>query len=183
VSETKLSGSGRTSKFLARRLSAPLVWRFSKDDSEHRTIRMRQAISINTTPGVVAATLARGGPAMLPDFIVSEHVRSGRLAHLLPAWTLPRAAYMLSTRRPVSGRIRLPRSLRCFRRKPGVRGSDPRHCSAFTAGSCLGRHFMKRIFSGTARSEKYSRRNENIKILRLNNWGGHLEFSKRTHRR
>jgi DNA-binding transcriptional LysR family regulator len=50
---------------------------------------MRQAISINTTPRVVAATLARGGPAVLPDFIVSEHVRSGRLAHLLPAWTLP----------------------------------------------------------------------------------------------
>lgn len=70
-------------------LSEPLVWRFSKGDFEHRTVRMRQTIAINTTPGVLAATLVGGGVSVLPDFIVTEHLKSGKLTHLLPSWTLP----------------------------------------------------------------------------------------------
>lgn len=70
-------------------LSEPLVWRFSENDFDHRAVRMRKTLSINTTPGVLAATLARGGIAILPDFIVTEHVNSGELTHLLPSWTLP----------------------------------------------------------------------------------------------
>jgi DNA-binding transcriptional LysR family regulator len=52
-------------------------------------VRMRQALAINATPAVLAAALVGGGLAVLPDFQVAEHLASGRLMHILPAWTLP----------------------------------------------------------------------------------------------
>jgi len=70
-------------------LSEPLVWRFTRNDFEARTVRMQQTIAINTTPAVLAATLAGGGLSVLPDFLVAEHLKAGRLAHVLPSWTLP----------------------------------------------------------------------------------------------
>jgi DNA-binding transcriptional LysR family regulator len=70
-------------------LRDPLVWRFIRNDFEHRTVRMPLAMSINATPAVLAATLAGGGISVLPDFLALEHVNSGRLVHLLPSWTLP----------------------------------------------------------------------------------------------
>jgi len=70
-------------------LKEPLLWRFSRGDFEHRTVRMRQALTINATPAVLAATLAGGGLSVLPDFQVAEPVAAGRLVHVLPAWTLP----------------------------------------------------------------------------------------------
>lgn len=70
-------------------LSEPLLWRFSRGDFDHRTIRMRATLSINTTPAVLAATLAGAGLAVLPDFLVADHLAAGRLAHVLPSWELP----------------------------------------------------------------------------------------------
>ncbi|MBR0725594.1 LysR family transcriptional regulator [Bradyrhizobium manausense] len=70
-------------------LSEPLVWRFTRNDFEARTVRMQQTITINTTPAVLAATLAGGGLSVLPDFLVAEHLKAGRLVHVLPSWTLP----------------------------------------------------------------------------------------------
>ena len=70
-------------------LSEPLVWRFTKGDLESRTVRMRQTIAINTTPAVLAATLAGGGLSVLPDFLVAGHLKTRRLTHVLPSWTLP----------------------------------------------------------------------------------------------
>lgn len=70
-------------------LREPLVWHFTRGDFDRRTVRMRQTITINTTPAVLAATLAGGGLSVLPDFLVAEHVKAGRLVNVLPAWTLP----------------------------------------------------------------------------------------------
>lgn len=70
-------------------LKEPLVWRFTRNDFESRTVRMRQRLSINTTPAVLAAALAGGGMAVLPDFQVADHLENGRLVHLLPSWVLP----------------------------------------------------------------------------------------------
>jgi len=70
-------------------LREPLAWRFSKTDFESRTVRMRQAISINTTPAVLAAALAGGGFSVLPDFLVMDHLKARRLVHVLPSWSLP----------------------------------------------------------------------------------------------
>lgn len=70
-------------------LRDPLVWRFSRHDIEHRSVRMRQAMSINTTPAVLAATLAGTGIAVLPDFLIADHLVTGRLQRILPEWLLP----------------------------------------------------------------------------------------------
>ena len=70
-------------------LREPLVWLFSKDDFQRRTVEMRQALAINTTPAVLEATLAGGGLAVLPDFLIADHLAQGRLVHILPDWTLP----------------------------------------------------------------------------------------------
>jgi len=70
-------------------LSDPLTWRFTRNDFESRTIRMRQTIAINTTPAVRAATLAGGGLSVLPDFLIADDVKAGRLTTILPAWALP----------------------------------------------------------------------------------------------
>ena len=37
----------------------------------------------------MAATLAGAGLAVLPDFLVMEDIKAGRLMHILPSWTLP----------------------------------------------------------------------------------------------
>ncbi|MDR6511568.1 DNA-binding transcriptional LysR family regulator [Novosphingobium capsulatum] len=70
-------------------LKDPLTWHFSKGDFERRTIRMHQALSINATPAVLAATLAGGGLSVLPDFLVADLLDAGRLVRVLPAWSLP----------------------------------------------------------------------------------------------
>jgi DNA-binding transcriptional LysR family regulator len=70
-------------------LKEPLVWRFVGRAQERRTVRMRQAIAINATPGVLAATLAGGGISILPDFQVADLIAAGKLVEILPAWSLP----------------------------------------------------------------------------------------------
>src|SRR4051794_18552990 len=70
-------------------LRDPLQWQFTKNDFERQTVRMNQTLTINTTPAVMAATLAGAGLSVLPDFLVMEDVKAGRLIHILPSWTLP----------------------------------------------------------------------------------------------
>lgn len=67
----------------------PLVWHFSRDDFERRTVRMTEAMRIDSTPAILEATIAGGGLAVLPDFMAENQLRLGQLAHLLPDWTLP----------------------------------------------------------------------------------------------
>jgi DNA-binding transcriptional LysR family regulator len=43
----------------------------------------------NSTPAVLAATLAGAGISVLPDFLAEEHIDAGRLTRLLPDWSLP----------------------------------------------------------------------------------------------
>lgn len=70
-------------------LREPLRWHFSRPGFPRRTITMQQALSINTSPAVLAATLADGGLAVLPDFQVTAYLRTGRLVTVLPEWSLP----------------------------------------------------------------------------------------------
>ena len=70
-------------------LKEPLVWRFTKDDFDPRTVRLRQNILTNSTPAALAAVLAGGGISVLPDFLTTGHLEGSRLVQLLPAWSLP----------------------------------------------------------------------------------------------
>lgn len=70
-------------------LKEPLVWHFSNEKSEQRTIRLTSTLKINTTPAALEATLAEGGMSILPDFLIGDHLKAGRLVTLLPGWSLP----------------------------------------------------------------------------------------------
>ncbi|WP_370677401.1 LysR substrate-binding domain-containing protein [Pleomorphomonas sp. PLEO] len=70
-------------------LREPLLWHFTKGDFDRRAVRMRPAVTINTSPAVLAATLVGGGLSVLPDFQAADPIAAGRLVHVLPAWTLP----------------------------------------------------------------------------------------------
>ncbi|MGJ5090180.1 MULTISPECIES: LysR family transcriptional regulator [unclassified Bradyrhizobium] len=70
-------------------LREPLTWQFMKGDVERESVEMSQTLTINTTPAVLAATLAGGGLAVLPDFLIRDDLAAGRLVAILPSWTLP----------------------------------------------------------------------------------------------
>jgi len=70
-------------------LSEPLHWHFELGDSQQRTIHMQASIAIDSTPAVLRAVQASGGLSVLPDFLVAEHIASGRLILALPEWKLP----------------------------------------------------------------------------------------------
>lgn len=69
-------------------LKEPMLWQFARDD-DRQTTRFQPSLTINTTPAVLAATLAGGGLSILPDFEAAEDIQAGRLIHVLPAWSLP----------------------------------------------------------------------------------------------
>ncbi len=70
-------------------LRDPLAWTFVRGDSEQQAVRLRAAIAIDTTPGVMAAVLGGGGLSVLPDYLVASDLAAARLHHVLPHWELP----------------------------------------------------------------------------------------------
>ncbi|MCQ4161601.1 LysR substrate-binding domain-containing protein [Roseomonas sp. GC11] len=89
-------GDLATAPFIANgALREPLAWTFTRAGAEggagveRQEVRMRRALTINNTPAVLAAALAGGGLAVLPDFLAAEPLAAGRLVALLPAWSLP----------------------------------------------------------------------------------------------
>jgi DNA-binding transcriptional LysR family regulator len=69
-------------------LREPLLWQFSRSDLERQAVRMGAVIAIDTTPAVLAAVRTGGGLSVLPDFLVSDDLATGRLIHVLPEWRL-----------------------------------------------------------------------------------------------
>lgn len=67
----------------------PLLWHFSRNDFERRTVHMGEAMRIDNTPAIMEAAIAGGGLCVLPDFMATDQLRSGHLVHILPDWTLP----------------------------------------------------------------------------------------------
>lgn len=90
-------------------LKHPLDWRFSRAGDADQDVQMTAAISIDTTPAVLAAVLVGGGISVLPDFLVDDLIASGRLVHVLPAWTLPsggiHAVFPVARYRPTKVRV------------------------------------------------------------------------------
>lgn len=70
-------------------LRDPLLWQFSRGELEQRPVRLQASITIDTTPGVLAAVRVGGGLAVLPDYLVAEDLASRRLIQALPDWQLP----------------------------------------------------------------------------------------------
>lgn len=64
----------------------PHVWNFQTLDGRDCTIAPDCGLTVNDAPSLVAAALSDFGIVRLLDFIAEEHLRTGRLVELLPAW-------------------------------------------------------------------------------------------------
>lgn len=63
-------------------------WRF-RQGSEEQSWTPQARISVNSGQAVRVAAIAGMGVAMLPEVLVKRDISEGRLAQLLPDWTLP----------------------------------------------------------------------------------------------
>jgi DNA-binding transcriptional LysR family regulator len=70
-------------------LSTPLRWTFTHSNGTRRTVRMRQAAQANNAAAIRGLVLAGCGIAVLPDYLVDDDIRSGRLKIVLASYRLP----------------------------------------------------------------------------------------------
>ncbi|HET6552005.1 MAG TPA: LysR family transcriptional regulator [Dyella sp.] len=70
-------------------LSSPLRWTFTAPDGSRRTVRMRQAAQANNVTAAHALVRHGAGVSVLPDYLVTEDIREGRLVPLLAQYRLP----------------------------------------------------------------------------------------------
>ncbi|TBR39856.1 MULTISPECIES: LysR family transcriptional regulator [Dyella] len=70
-------------------LSSPLTWTFTHAKGGRTTVRVRAVAQANNASAVRALVLASAGAAILPDYLVEDDVRAGRLKVLLPTYRLP----------------------------------------------------------------------------------------------
>ncbi len=72
-------------------------WSFTHRSGERTTVAPSGPLRFNNGEAVIPALLAGLGLAALPDFLVAEAVRAGRLVEVLPDWSLPSATLSLVT--------------------------------------------------------------------------------------
>ena len=70
-------------------LAAPLRWTFTRGRGARRVVRMRQAMQVNNAAAGRALVLHGAGITVLPDYLVQDDIRAGRLHVLLAQYRLP----------------------------------------------------------------------------------------------
>jgi DNA-binding transcriptional LysR family regulator len=66
----------------------PDVWRFTNAQGGDVTVHMQNKFSIDSTPALLEAVKAGAGLAVLPDYLVEDHLLKGTLQVVLPGWSL-----------------------------------------------------------------------------------------------
>ncbi|MFO1067498.1 MAG: LysR family transcriptional regulator [Geminicoccaceae bacterium] len=64
-------------------------WEFAGPDGTVSAVRIRGRVRANNGEALAAAAAAGLGIVMMPTFILSEHLASGRLVPILRGWTVP----------------------------------------------------------------------------------------------
>ncbi len=75
----------------------PNVWAFDGPGGQSFSVTVSGPISANNGGALVPVILAGAGIATLPDFLISEHLREGRLEQIMPEWSTPELALSLVT--------------------------------------------------------------------------------------
>ncbi len=78
-------------------LPTPDLWQFANRAGETASFRPAGPLRVTNGEALLPALLAGQGVAILPDFIVGEAVRDGRLEAVLQGWTLPVSGLHLIT--------------------------------------------------------------------------------------
>lgn len=69
-------------------LRDPLGWTFHNGEGQRRSVQMSAALRIDATLGALEAVRSGVGLSVLPDYTVETDLASGRLARVLPDWSL-----------------------------------------------------------------------------------------------
>lgn len=89
-------------------LRDPTRIELSRGLMERRVISVKASLYFNATIGAHEATINGAGLSVLPDYVVSSDIKSGRLCEVLPDWNLPSGdvyvVYPTTTYRPVKVR-------------------------------------------------------------------------------
>jgi len=70
-------------------LATPLRWTFTAPDGSRRTVRMRQVAQANNVTAAHALVRHGAGVSVLPDYLVTDDIRDGRLVVLMADHQLP----------------------------------------------------------------------------------------------
>jgi DNA-binding transcriptional LysR family regulator len=70
----------------------PGTWRFTRKTGEVASVRPAGPLGVNNGDAMMPALIAGLGLGVLPDFILNEALKDGRLKRVLPDWSLPEAA-------------------------------------------------------------------------------------------
>ncbi|TNJ42098.1 LysR family transcriptional regulator [Phaeobacter sp. B1627] len=76
--------------FIANKaLSDPLNWPFENQAGQIVSVKLHSDLSVDSAPAIMAAVREGAGLAILPDYLVRDHLASGALTQVLPDWHLP----------------------------------------------------------------------------------------------
>lgn len=75
-------------RYLAHANVNQKTWRFFRDDEE-TALELSSPFSVNDSNALLNCVLSGGGIAMLPKYMINEHLAQGRLKTVLTDWTLP----------------------------------------------------------------------------------------------
>lgn len=70
-------------------LPSPLRWTFTAPDASRRTVRMRPVAQANNVMAAHALVSHGVGVSVLPDYLVTDDIREGRLVVLMAQYALP----------------------------------------------------------------------------------------------
>lgn len=70
-------------------LATPLRWTFTAPDGSRRTVRMRPVAQANNVTATRALVQHGAGVSVLPDYLVTDDIREGRLVVLMAQYSLP----------------------------------------------------------------------------------------------
>ncbi|MCW2474185.1 LysR family transcriptional regulator [Candidatus Symbiopectobacterium sp. NZEC151] len=70
-------------------LNDPLYWHFSGKSGELASLEMNAVMFIDSTSMVLSAVREGAGLSVLPDFMVNDDIKSGKLVQVIPDWQLP----------------------------------------------------------------------------------------------
>jgi DNA-binding transcriptional LysR family regulator len=100
-------------------------WPFAKGGRELK-VRVEGSLVFNTVAMMTTMALAGLGLAYLPEDVVQDHVRDGRLVHVLSDWSAPASGYHLyypSRRQPTPAFVLLVNALRYRNKAASTRKS------------------------------------------------------------
>lgn len=75
-------------RYLAHANVNQKTWRFFRD-GEETALELNSPFSVNDSNALLNCVLSGGGIAMLPKYMINEHLAQGRLKTVLTDWTLP----------------------------------------------------------------------------------------------